>query len=75
MKFKTKYVFAASTTSVAHPSGIGVVQLAKDDVWDADDDLVRLRPELFVAEPERPKDSRRGRPKVETATAAPGELR
>jgi hypothetical protein len=75
VKISKKYVFAASTCSVAHPSGIGVTQLTKDEVWDADDDLVRSRPDLFVDEPAKPKNSLRGRPKIEQATAAPGETR
>jgi len=75
VKIRNNYVFAASNTAVRHPSGIGVTQLTKDEVWDADDDLVQLRPDLFVDEPDKPKNSRRGRPKIETATAAPGEVR
>jgi hypothetical protein len=44
--------------------------LNPNDIFSANDPLVRDRPELF-----RPVESTRERPEVETATAAPGELR
>lgn len=55
------------------------VRLQKDEAWDADDPVVKARPDLFVDRPERvmvstEKPARTASP-IEQATAAPGEKR
>lgn len=74
---KQGHVFAKHSGAIAHPSGIGTIRLKKDEAWDADDPLVKARPELFSDEPATPRTSDRkgGRVRVEQATAAPGEYR
>jgi len=61
-------VYATSDLTVAWSQG--QTTLRRGDVWDADAALVKERPDLFAAEPERPAGAR-----VERATRAPGEVR
>jgi hypothetical protein len=49
---------------------LGPVNLSANTIYNADDPVVRARPELF-----RPLEGSRERPAVEQATAAPGEVR
>lgn len=78
-------VFAAANTTVTAPNG-GMHTLTKGDPWDADDELVRRFPNLFTSAPPRVRThrgwvnaddqpSRSASSPVETATAAPGEVR
>lgn len=60
-------VYARGDLTVAWSQG--QTTLRRGDVWDADAELVRERPDLFAAEPERPAG------RVERATRAPGEVR
>jgi hypothetical protein len=46
------------------------VVLSPNEIFNADDPLVRARPNLF-----KPLEASRQRPEVEQATAAPGEKR
>jgi hypothetical protein len=46
--------------------------LRKNQAWDADSEAVRLYPQHFRSDP---GPAVRGRPRVEAATAAPGETR
>lgn len=46
------------------------VVIRESEIFDADDPIVRARPELF-----KPLEASRQRPAVEQATAAPGETR
>lgn len=64
-------VYAKGTMSVAWSAGR--TTLKRGQAWDGDADLVRERPDLFAAEPERPAGRPAGR--VERATRAPGEVR
>lgn len=64
-------VYANQTASVSWSGGKTL--LRKDQAWDADSGLVRERPDLFTAEPEKVA-GREYRP-VERATRAPGEMR
>lgn len=66
-------VYANCNTSVGAPNG-SIQQLNIGEVWDADDPLVKARPELFDLSPTRVKSSS-GYGFVEQATAAPGEKR
>ena len=63
-------VYAISTTNTAR-DGL-IFRLAEGEVWDADDPLVKAHPDLFSKEPTK---VRRSAPRVERATAAPGERR
>ena len=66
-------VFANCTTWIANG------HLIQDEAWDADDPVVKARPDLFNAEPSIVRGVRAPAPpteaSVETATAAPGEKR
>lgn len=64
------FVFAA-TTAVVFWNGERV-RLHRDDIWYANDPLVKARPELFT---DRPQVIRGSGVTVETATAEPGEKR
>lgn len=71
------HAYAAITGSVSWRGQ--TYRLTKDDVWTADDPLVKGRPDLFRATPEVVRSStatgtRADRP-VERATRAPGEKR
>jgi hypothetical protein len=68
-------VYATSTTSIVNAGGVAFT-LHKGEVWDADDPLVKQRPEFFTDEPviARVSAGEGWRP-VEQATAAPGERR
>ena len=66
-------VYARDTIYVAWSAGR--TMLRKDDAWDADSDLVRERPELFIEEPKKLRGRPVGAPRVERATRAPGEVR
>jgi hypothetical protein len=66
-------VYANQTASVSWSGGKTL--LKKDQAWDADAGLVRERPELFSDEPEKVAGRASGRPPVERATRAPGEMR
>jgi hypothetical protein len=46
------------------------VVLSPNEIFNADDEIVRSRPHLF-----KPLEASRQRPEVEQATAAPGETR
>ena len=61
------YVYGACEC-VAYEDGKRVV-VHIDQVWDADDPMVKKRPDLFRADPQTPHGT------VEQATAAPGEKR
>lgn len=77
-------VFAAANTTVTAPNG-AMHTLVKGDPWDADDELVRRFPNLFTSTPLRVRthrgwvdadqEARATAAPVETATAAPGEVR
>jgi hypothetical protein len=69
-----KIVYANSNTSIGGPNG-GVHRLVKGEPWDANDPLVKHRPEFFSDQPTRIKTSTRGWSEVEQMTAAPGEKR
>jgi hypothetical protein len=66
--------FAKATTSVGGDHGM-TYQLLVNEVWDADDEIVKAHPEFFADEPVRLKTSGGWMPVVESATAAPGEWR
>ena len=61
------YVYGACE-AVAYEDGVRIV-VHEDQVWDADDPMVRKRPDLFRFDPLVPHGT------VEQATAAPGEKR
>jgi hypothetical protein len=64
--------FANCTTWLANG------HLIQDEAWDADDPIVKARPDLFNDEPTVVRGVRKAppaEPAVETATAAPGEKR
>jgi hypothetical protein len=63
-------VFANCTTWVS-----ATAQLIKDEAWDADDPIVKARPELFDDEPTIVRGVRKREVPVEAASAAPGEKR
>jgi hypothetical protein len=64
-------VFANCTTWLANG------HLIQDEAWDADDPIVKARPDLFNDEPSVVRGVRKApaEESVETATAAPGEKR
>lgn len=64
-------VFANCTTWIANG------HLIQDEAWDADDPVVKARPDLFNDEPSVVRGVRKAPVEdgVETATAAPGEKR
>lgn len=66
-------VFVRESLIVAWSAGQTV--LKKGDVWDADADLVRERPELFSEETASVRGRKAEPPVVERATRAPGEMR
>jgi hypothetical protein len=61
--------FANCTTWIANG------HLIQDEAWDADDPIVKARPDLFNDEPSVVRGVRKVEAPVETATAAPGEKR
>ena len=61
--------FANCTTWIANG------HLIQDEAWDADDPVVKARPDLFNDEPSIVRGVRKVEAQVETATAAPGEKR
>jgi len=63
-------VFANCTTWIS-----ATAQLVQDEAWDADDPIVKARPELFNDEPSIVRGTRKREAPVEVATAAPGEKR
>lgn len=64
------YVFAA-TTAVVFWRGQRI-RLQRDQIWPADDPLVKSRPDLFV---DRPQIVQSSGVTVESASAEPGEKR
>ncbi|MFI6681886.1 hypothetical protein [Kribbella sp. NPDC050470] len=62
-------VFANCTTWIADG------HLIQDEAWDADDPIVKARPDLFSDEPSVVRGVRKPAAPVETATAEPGEKR
>ena len=72
---KQQWVWAKWSASVAHPSGVGVQRVTKGDTWPADDPVVKANRDMFADEPTDLQTSHRGNPRVEQATAAPGETR
>jgi hypothetical protein len=66
-------VYARQSASIAWSGG--KTFLKKDQAWDADSGLVKERPELFTDEPAKVAGRVAGRPVVERATRAPGEMR
>lgn len=68
-------VYATQSASVSYSEG--KTFLKKNQAWDSESALVRERPELFSAEPTKVagRPNRGGRPVVERATRAPGEMR
>ena len=74
----TRFVFATGT-GVTTVDGARV-NFTAGEAWDADDPVVRARPELFSDEPQWVRRTSGGlvvtqRADVEQATAAPGEKR
>jgi hypothetical protein len=70
-----KIVYATSTTSITDASGLAFT-LHRGEVWDADDPLVKLKPQFFSETPVIARVSQgEGWEVVEQATAAPGERR
>lgn len=68
------YVFAADTVSVREPGSKYPTSVQKGTAWHADCELVLAHPDLFSSDP--PEVFPRGwTPRVEQATAAPGEQR
>jgi hypothetical protein len=68
-------VYATSTTSITNDHGIAFT-LHRGEVWDADDPLVKQRPQFFSDVPVVARVSHgEGFRLVEQATAAPGEKR
>lgn len=68
------YVYA-NCEAVVYENGLRI-QLVVDQIWEANDPLVKARPDLFSTEPR--KVNRTSAPKaapVESASAAPGEKR
>lgn len=63
-----KVVYPVAATAIGFNGA--TVYLREGDAWQADDPLVKARPELFA---EEPREARRN--PVEQATAAPGETR
>jgi hypothetical protein len=61
-----------ATETFAAESDRGYVVVKEDQAFDSKDPMVKRFPDKFKSD-EEPK--RRGRPPVEQATAAPGELR
>jgi hypothetical protein len=68
------YVFAKYTTTIGGPHG-GTWSITEGEVWDADDPVVKGRPDAFAKTPVRVRTSQGHREVVEQATAAPGERR
>jgi hypothetical protein len=64
--------YSASTVVDGKP-----VRLHKDEAWDADDPVVKARPDLFNDAPEvlRTSGESASTPQVEEATAEPGRKR
>lgn len=60
--------------SVTTIIGAGKLRLSKDEAWEADDPVVKARPDLFVDRPVVVRSSVAA-PVVESASAAPGEKR
>lgn len=69
-----KLAWPVSNTTVGGPNG-GLHRLEEGVPWDADDELVQHRPDMFTDEPTKVMTSQRGMIVVEQATAAPGEKR
>lgn len=69
-------VFVRDTIGIAGPNGIPV-RLVRNDAWDEESPVVRLRPELFAPEPPDVYGvvARDAYPGIEQVTAAPGERR
>lgn len=68
-----QYVYARNQL-VAYIDGARVA-LEIDDVWDADDPIVKARPDLFAAEPRKVHRTTQPGGEIETATTRPGEKR
>lgn len=69
------YVYALSDTSITNEHGVAF-RLHKGEVWDANDPLVKHRPECFSDTPVIARVSKgEGWRPVEQATAVPGERR
>ena len=64
------YVYATATASVGWDGGI--VRLRQNDPWYADDPFVKANPEFFTKTPPTVMFTA---PRVERATANPGEKR
>jgi len=73
---KPGWVFAKANMSTGWNGG--VVQLKKDEVWEASDPFVKANPDMFSDVPEYARNTadprHRARP-IERATAKPGEKR
>ncbi len=69
-------VYANCNTYVGAPNG-SIQQLVLGEPWDANDPLVKARPELFSTQPTKLRRSYRDLvgSEIEQATAAPGEKR
>lgn len=69
-----QYVYARNQL-VAYVDGARIA-LEVDDVWAADDPIVKARPDLFSAEPRKVhRTTAQPGGEIETATARPGEKR
>lgn len=69
-------VYAVDTAQVMMPDE-SMVLVCKDEPWESDSPVVRLKPELFRSTPAGPPPTSIGPDgiPVEQATAAPGEKR
>lgn len=67
-------VYANSNCSITNSHGVAY-RLVAGEPWDADDPLVKHRPQFFTKQPVIVKTSAHGWVRVEQATAAPGEKR
>lgn len=74
-----KIVYAKQAAVVMLPEGYPVT-VPYGTHWSSEDQIVRLRPDLFSDDPRygvfgNPPDAERDDPPVETATAEPGQKR
>lgn len=68
------YVYA-NCEAVVYEAGLRI-QLVADQIWDANDPVVKARPDLFNSEPRKVNRTTADKAApVEAASAAPGEKR
>lgn len=68
-------VFALSTCTTTDPATGLIVRLREGELWAANDPFVKVRPDLFGAQPERVRRTMPAQAPVEQASKAPGEKR